>query len=317
MLLWPLEQLYRLILRLRNFYHNLFKLPSVHIPIVVVGNITVGGSGKTPAVLALALALMAKGLKVGVISRGYKGLQTKKVIAVSPNTSFTACGDECVLLARRLDCPVYACAKRIKAARQLIANHNVDVILSDDGLQHPMPRSVEIAVVDARTGFGNGHCLPVGPLREPLARLKKVSLLLLNEMNLIGGDVVRTIPKPFYKMKLKAMKIVKLSDNQQMTPTKWRQKNSKIHAVAGIAQPDNFFAVLTKQGFSIIPHRFADHHPFTRAELSFADDLPILMTEKDAMRCGAYEDMNIWFLRLETQLDKELVTQMLNRLNGG
>lgn len=313
---WPLEQLYRLIFRVRKSFYSLFKLPNIHVPIVVVGNITVGGSGKTPAVIALASALMAQGLKVGVVSRGYKGLETRKVVAVSPQTDFLACGDECVLLARHIDCPVYACAKRIKAVRQLIADHNIDVIISDDGLQHHMPRAVEIVVVDARGGFGNGHCLPVGPLREPLTRLGRVGMLLLNEINLIGDEKPLSLPSPNYKMKLKTTRLVRLNDQKETNLTRWQRAHNKVHAVTGIAQPDNFFALLEKLGFDIIPHRFRDHHPFTRAELGFGDQLPIVMTEKDAVRCEDYEDMNIWFVRLEAQLEKKLVTQVLNRLNA-
>jgi len=315
-LFWPFEQLYKLIFKTRKSLYNLFKLPNIHVPIVVVGNITVGGNGKTPAVIALASALMARGLKVGVISRGYKGLETNKVVAVSSQTNFLACGDECVLLARHLNCPVYACAKRIKAVRQLIADHNIDVVISDDGLQHHMPRAVEIAVVDARTGFGNGHCLPVGPLREPLTRLSRVGILLLNEINLIGDEKPLSLPKLAYKMKLKSKRLVKLNDHQETSLTRWQHKHNRVHAATGIAQPDNFFSLLEKFGFDIIPHRFRDHHPFTRDELDFGDRLPILMTEKDAVRCQGYKDMNIWFVRLEAQLEKKLVTQVLNKLNA-
>ena len=317
----PFEQLYKLLLAIRNFYHSLFKQLSIHIPIVVVGNITVGGSGKTPAVIALSLVLMERGLRVGIISHGYKGTRIRKGMEVLSQSDFTLCGDESVLLARKTKCPVYVCSKRVRAAQMLLADHSVDVILSDDGLQHySLPRSVEMAVVDARTGFGNGHCLPAGPLREPLLRLKRTNFTIVNEINLISAKdnmlSLAQLPVTTYSMKMRKSTIAKLNNQKQVRVAVWRKKYGKVHAIAGIAHPDNFFTLLYHLNIEFIPHVFPDHHIFTRAELTFDEELPILMTEKDGVRCEDFKDMDIWVFQLEAKLDKKLVAALLNKLNA-
>lgn len=319
----PLEQIYKIWVLLHSY--RLFKRAAIHIPIVVVGNITVGGSGKTPAVIALARILVKKGLRVGLISRGYKGIRTGEGMQVLPQSDFVLCGDEAVLLARRTHCPICICKHRNKAVRMLLAEHSVDVVISDDGLQHhALPRQVEIAVLDARIGFGNKHCLPVGPLREPLARLKQVDFLLVNRMNV---DSKR--PRHGYKgeevaaayqgtMSLRKMWITDIHNGEKMSWARWKRKYAQgpVHAVAGIAQPDNFFALLKRQEVDIIPHIFPDHHHFRRRELSFATAAPIIMTEKDAVRCEAYKDLNIWVLRLETSINDTMIRLLLSKLNA-
>ena len=319
----PLESLYKWIVRTRRYFYGLFVPPLPTIPVLVVGNITLGGSGKTPTVIALANILMKKGLNVGIIGRGYKGSEAYKGMRVFPQSDFNLCGDEAVLLARRTNCPVFVCSDRNKAIRLLQTEQSVDLIISDDGLQHyALPRNMEIAVMDAKTGVGNGHCLPVGPLREPLVRLSQTDLLLINRINKDSTqqeEWEKQISHPCRAaLCLRDISLRNLNTAATLAKALWKKRYGKkeVHAVAAIAHPENFFSLLRKEGFRIIPHSFADHYAFRRQDLSFAESEPILMTEKDAIRCETYKDLNIWVVELDTFIDGDIVPLLLANLNG-
>ena len=298
-------------------------------PIIVVGGLTVGGAGKTPAVIGLAESLMQRGLKAGIISRGYKGGATRKNgMRVNRHSEAVAVGDEPLLLARRTDCPVYVHPLRAQAASNLTRECNPDLILSDDGLQHyAMHRSLEIAVLDAVGGVGNGHCLPAGPLREPLSRLKKVDYILLNCLNL-GEDAIN--PKlsrllasnedKIYRMTLKKIYLRRAGTTEVKTIAQWKKlyAGKKVRAVCGIAQPWNFFDTLKQNNFVCEAHSFPNHHKFRPEDLNFATagskPTPIIITEKDAVKCEHFGISDLWILCREVRIDARLIRAILRRL---
>lgn len=320
----PLEFIYKLLWRARRAYYKA-RPPrtKIHLPVIVVGGITVGGAGKTPAVIMLATGLMQRGLKVGIVSRGYKGRVARRDgMEVNRRSQAGESGDEPLLLARRTGCPVYVHPDRNWALRQLVMNHNLDVILSDDGLQHyAMRRDVEIAVVDAGSGLGNGHCLPAGPLREPPSRLSQVDYLLVNYLNYADDDrPVQFLPSTIaklYKMILKRIYLRRVGEKTTRTIAQWQKmyRGRKIHAVAGIAQPHHFFTTLARAGLTFERQIFANHHSYQRADLAFAKGAPIILTEKDAVKCENFTDLDLWVFCREVKVDKELITSILGQLS--
>lgn len=278
-----------------------FKMHRLSVPIIIVGNITVGGTGKTPLVIRLVEFLRAQGYRPGVVSRGYGGSAHIPQI-VGPESDTCAAGDEAVLMARRCACPVMVGKDRVAAARALTAQ--CDVIVSDDGLQHyGLGRDVEIAVVDGVRRFGNGLCLPAGPLREPVARLKKVDMVVVNGGGAGPGE---------FSMHLEPLSLRNLRDETSAPPDTF--KTGVAHAVAAIGHPRRFFDTLRAQGYSIIEHAFPDHHPFAPADLDFADDRPVLMTEKDAVKCKRFAKPNYWYLPVQAKLDAAFDNRLLQLL---
>lgn len=264
--------------------------------IIVVGNLTVGGAGKTPFVSWLAQRCLDKNLKVGIISRGYGRKNEADFVEVAINSNVNEVGDEALMLKRQTLCPVAISADRSEAARYLQGAYDLDVIISDDGLQHyALPRKYEIVIIDSERQFGNGWCLPAGPLREPVSRLKKSDLVVSN------GD------NAAYEMQYKShfKNAVSLGDNQQEKSVK-DFKGSKLHAVAGIGNPKRFFTMLEKAGLDVIPHAFADHHAFKQSDLEFDDNLPIIMTEKDAVKCKDIAVKNTWYLPISVVANDKL-----------
>ncbi len=341
-LLLPLEWLYKFLAYCSFIYHTkIRRRPSIDVPILVVGNITTGGAGKTPAVITLAHELSDKGLKVGIISRGYKRTNSEKgkmkareVMEVLVNHRAEESGDEPLLLAQRSGCPVFVCANRYLAARKLVANHNIDVIISDDGLQHyAMRRNIELAVVDASTGFGNLHCLPVGPLREPRTRLRRVDFILMNLINLEKGEQIKPeLPSgraPTFSMEYNGSSCIQLNpnlgngSNKEISIAQWKEmhKGKTIHAVAGIARPQNFFSLLERNGISFIPHEFNNHHKFKPNDINFGADSIVIMTEKDAVKCNYFAMDNpknyLWALRINASIDEKLIKAILGLLADG
>ena len=320
----PFEFVYKLLWRARRAYYKARPARTkIHLPVIVVGGITVGGAGKTPAVIMLATGLMQRGLKVGIVSRGYKGSAARRDgMEVNRRSQASEGGDEPLLLARRTGCPVYVHPDRNWALRQLVMNHNLDVILSDDGLQHyAMRRDVEIAVVDAGSGLGNGHCLPAGPLREPPSRLSQVDYLLVNYLNHADDDrsvqfLPATIAK-IYKMTLKRIYLRRVGEKTTRTVAQWQKmyRGRNIHAVAGIAQPHHFFTTLERAGLTFERQIFANHHSYRRADLAFAKGTPIILTEKDAVKCENFTDLDLWVFCREVKIDKELITSILGQLS--
>jgi tetraacyldisaccharide 4'-kinase len=262
------------------------------IPVIVVGNLTVGGTGKTPLVISIAEFLAKNGWVPGVISRGYGGTATAPraaTIAADPGEV----GDEPVLIARRAGCPVWVGPDRVQVAAVLRREEpKVNVLISDDGLQHyRLRRDLEIAVVGS---FGNGFLLPAGPLREPRSRLKTVDWVVTTNLE---GDTVH-----------------RMADSRERQPLK-AFAGKKVHAVAGIGDPERFFSYLAAAGVNVVPHPFPDHHPFTPKDLEFGDEAPVLMTEKDAVKLRSASRPNWWVLPVAAKLDPAFGAWLLGRLD--
>lgn len=276
----------------------------VAVPVIVIGNLTVGGTGKTPLVAAMALRLLARGLRPGIAARGYGGRVRRGARRVTPESDPREVGDEPVLLARNTGCPVAVAPRRVEAA-ELLIEAGTNVVICDDGLQHyALARDAEIAVVDAARGYGNRWLLPAGPLREPLARLAKTDLLLRQG---VGGDfeLVPGAARP-------------LAGAGQARPLE-SFAGERVHAVAGIGDPERFFDMLRAAGLEVVPHPFPDHHAFREEDLRFQDDDAVLMTEKDAVKCTAFAGGRHWYLPVTARLNEVAATRLddlLSRIPG-
>jgi len=306
-LLWPVGLLFLVAVCVRRLLYILRILKSSHpgIPVIVVGNLTVGGSGKTPLVIWIAEFLKSKGWSPGIVSRGY-GAQIAVPRAATVASDAAEVGDEPILLSRRSGCPVWVGADRVRVAALLRAAHeDVNLLILDDGLQHyAMRRDLEIAVVDAR-GFGNGFPLPAGPLREPQARLRGVDAVVSHESPIKG-----------FAMRLDGDTVHRMIDARERQPLK-AFAGQRVHAVAGIGDPNRFFLHLGKAGIKVLPHPFPDHHPFTPQDLEFGDGLPVLLTEKDAVKLRSVAQPHWWVLPVSAQLDPAFGPWLLSRLAPG
>lgn len=276
------------------------EVASLPVPVVVVGNISVGGTGKTPFVIWLVEQLREWGCTPGVISRGYGGRAKAWPQIVRADSDPRLVGDEPVLIASRLGCPFHAGPDRVAAARALLkSNPEVDVIVSDDGLQHyRLPRALEICMVDGRRGFGNGWRLPAGPLREPPGRLDSVGLVVVN-----GGSRYPECRAPVIGMQLGVQQAVPLGGGAAVALERFRGR--RVHAVAGIGDPSRFFASLTRYGIELVMHPFPDHHAYSAKDLQFEEALPVLMTEKDAVKCRGFADERLWSVPAVPQVAPE------------
>jgi tetraacyldisaccharide 4'-kinase len=279
------------------------------VPVIVVGNIAVGGTGKTPLTIGLLKQLQSRGYSVGVVSRGY-GSQAKQFpFFVTAETPANLSGDEPKLIARATGCPLVIDPDRPAAIRALLQQHSVDLIISDDGLQHyAMARDIEIAVIDGQRLFGNGFCLPAGPLREPISRLESVDFIVVN-----GGASDSLAGKTAHTMTLKAGELMRLSDSVSVAAGDWPYSR-QVHAVAGIGNPTRFFQTLRGLGFDPIEHAFADHHPYTADDLAFDDDLPIVMTEKDAVKVAPLVLERCWSLPVEAELPEVFIAALIHKI---
>ena len=305
----PLAGLYALLSAANRALAKPTRLP---VPVVVVGNITVGGAGKTPLTLWLANQLQARGWHPGIVSRGY-GRSDDSVRAVLPDSQPEDVGDEPLLLARRSRVPVWVGRSRAAAGEALLAAHpEVDVVLCDDGLQHyALARDVELAVFDAR-GVGNGWRLPVGPLRESLARLATVDAVIGN--GLAVGAV--SSPKPSFAMTLRPGTFYRLDDPAQTCEAAALRSRGRLHALAGIGNPQRFFATLAGLGLVCEAHPFPDHHRYGAADLAFARGGILLMTEKDAVKCANLTLGETWVLPVEAELPSALIDLIVEKLRG-
>ena len=307
-LLLPLNLLFIGLSGWRRWRTRPVKLP---VPVVVVGNITVGGAGKTPLTLWLARQLTARGLRPGIVSRGY-GSEGGAPRPVRADSSPEDVGDEPLLLARRAGVPVFVGRDRSAAGRALLAAHpDVNVILCDDGLQHyRLGRDVELAVFDAR-GIGNGWRLPLGPLREPLARLLRVDAVVCNG----GVAPAFHMPQPRFDMALRPARFHRLDD-----PAVTRDANDlqgkPLHALAGIGDPRRFFRTLESLGLEFEAHPFPDHYAYSPEDLGFSAHGVLLMTEKDAVKCTHLKLGETWVLPVEAELSPGLVELILEKING-
>ncbi|MDW8469945.1 MAG: tetraacyldisaccharide 4'-kinase [Burkholderiales bacterium] len=284
----------------------------VPVPVVVVGNLTVGGAGKTPLVAWLARFLAAHGRRPGIVARGWGG-GARAPREASAGSDPAEVGDEPVLLARLAGCPVWIGRRRADACRALLARYPAcDVIVADDGLQHyALARDLELCVVEAR-GLGNRFLLPAGPLREPLARLRTVDALI--EHGALPPAVSALAPRRF-AMRLEGAELVQLGAPGERRPAA-SFRGRRVHAVAGIGDPQRFFAQLAAFGIEVVPHAFPDHHPFAPADLAFDDDLPVVMTEKDAVKCERFAGPRHWVFPVRAALDSAFGAWLLERLGG-
>ena len=316
--LLPVSWLFRALVAVRRFLYRRKILPSLAlpVPVIVVGNLTVGGSGKTPLVLWLAERLRERGRHPGIISRGYGG-DADTIRPVLPDSDAAQVGDEPLLLARRSGVPVFVGRDRVAAGSALLAAHpECDVLVSDDGLQHyRLDRCVEIAVFDRR-GMGNGCLLPAGPLREPACRLAGVTAVVCN------GGVAVPAPAgvPHFSMHLVGQRFVALVDRRK-TCSAADLKEKTLHALAGIGDPSRFFAQLAGLGLEFSEHPFPDHRVYSAEDLSFARDGVLLMTEKDAVKCAGLSLSEAWVLPVDARIDdapdgSSLLDMILEKLNG-
>jgi tetraacyldisaccharide 4'-kinase len=309
----PLSWLFGLTVRLRRaaYERGWFRSERLQRPVIVVGNLTVGGSGKTPLVIWLCARLRAEGLSPGIVLRGYGGAAARgsSPLRVEPDSDPDLVGDEALLLRRRTGEPVAVCRQRVRAAK-LLLDAGVNVIVSDDGLQHlAMARNFEIAVVDAERGFGNGYLLPAGPLREPRQRIDQVDAVVLNGVG--ATDQAQTVRGAF-SMSLVGDKLVPLSGGDPCALASFA--GQRVHAVAGIGNPQRFFATLRAAGLVVVEHPFPDHHRYRDAQIQFADGLPVLMTEKDAVKCRKLGGPNHWFLPVAAKLADADAAALMARL---
>ena len=298
-LLKPLESIYRLLAFLDK-RSSLAKQIVHSVPVIVVGNISVGGTGKTPLVIYVAKLLQEAGYKPGIVTRGYGGKTTDWPVLVNPDSNPSDFGDEPVLMAQRSHVPVVAGPDRNADIETILKHNKVNIIISDDGLQHyRLKRDIEVAVIDGERGLGNQYCLPAGPLREPPVRLKQCDFVVVNEL----------FAEAEYSMQLCADQIHRLNSEYQQPLSQWQ--GSRVHAVTGIGNPARFFRMLEQLGLDVIHHAFPDHHAFSFGDIDFADDFPVLMTEKDAVKCRSFAKDHHWFIPVSASVNKEFTTELL------
>ena len=309
LILFPLSLVFRLLVALRrDMYRNgMLASEQLLLPVIVIGNITVGGTGKTPLTLALAQQLAERGWHPLIVSRGFGGT-AQRPQQVSGASNPLEVGDEPLLMARRNICPVWIGRDRAKAARTALQAHpQCNVVLCDDGLQHyRLQRDAEIAVIDGERRFGNGRMLPAGPLREPESRLRDVDAVVVNGGAAAAGQ---------YPMRLSGERFYSLLDPGNNVGAE-HFRNKKNHAVAGIGDPQRYFRHLETLGIPFTPHPFPDHHPYRATDLSFIDCDAILLTEKDAVKCAAFADQRYWVLRVDAQIDPALTEHILRKIES-
>jgi tetraacyldisaccharide 4'-kinase len=287
------------------------------VPVIVVGNVTAGGTGKTPVCLALAKYFTDKGSKVVLVSRGYGGQAERYPLLVAANTDPAVAGDEAVLLAQQSGCAVVVDPQRVRAVQYAERELQAQLIISDDGLQHhPLQGWVELAVVDGSRGLGNGLLLPAGPLREPATRLASVDAVVST------GALAQPLsaqPRQLFVAQLAANHLVNLGSGERLGIGEWQARRAgdkRVHAVAGIGNPQRFFTSLQQQGFVIMPHAFDDHHAYVADDLAFADQAPVVMTSKDAVKCRRFAQPHWWALEVEPQLPPDFFAAIETLLNG-
>lgn len=293
------------------------------VPVIVVGNISVGGTGKTPLVTALVRELQRRGYKPGIISRGFGVESGDYPMQVTSDTDPAEAGDEPVMLARQLGVPLVVDVDRVKAAQFLCSQSDCDLIIADDGLQHyNLQRHIELLVLDGDRLLGNRLCLPAGPLREPPERMNSVDMILVNTNNIsvsvsaeeVGISLGRNLPGPkkeLYYFSLEPSTPVSVAGiSQQILET------GRVHGVAGIGNPKRFFNTLRSLGFDVIEHPFPDHYAFTPDDITFNDGLPVIMTAKDAVKCREFADERHWYLPVTTHLSDSCIEQLVEMIEA-
>ena len=321
----PVSWLFRLLVAIRRFAYRagLLKSTAVGVPVIIIGNLSVGGTGKTPLVLALVDALAARGMKCGIVTRGYHrhsdAAMNNAIRVVPAGAQSVVVSDEATLLANRSGVPVYAAANRVDAAETLLRNHRqVDVIVSDDGLQHyALQRDIEICVIDGTRGLGNGALLPAGPLREPASRLGAVDAVVVNRngRNADAADV--SLPIPAFDMTLANELFINLKTQRRVDIKDALAifRDRRVHALAGTGNPQRFFAHLA--GLGVKPSStaaFPDHYDYRAGDMPGNEAEIILMTEKDAVKCSAFADERMWFMRVDAVVPNDFIEFVMQKL---
>jgi tetraacyldisaccharide 4'-kinase len=326
LLLYPLSLLYQFVVFIRRLCYKFscFKSHTFPVPIIIVGNITVGGNGKTPLIIYLLEEFKKKGYKPGVVSRGYGAinpdLDSGGCIIVDMTQTAKSQGDEPWMIANKTSCPVVIGRKRSHAVELLLKEFDCDIVLSDDGLQHyAMSRDIEICVVDTSKNFGNRLCLPAGPLREPESRLKEVDYIVYHQTNKLTNHTLSiaessmTTSTTISTMQLTFDQCYHLTTHETIGLADLKQ--TTIHAIAGIASPQRFFIQLEQAGFKIIEHPFSDHYQYQLSDLEFNDSLPIIMTEKDAVKCNHFNLENCYYFSVKADVSENLIMNIIKKLS--
>ena len=320
-ILYPIELVYLFIIFFRKklYEYKIFKTYKFNVPIIVIGNITVGGTGKTPLVIYIANYLKSQGFKPAIVTRGYKSKCKIVSYVVTKNSDPDVFGDEPILIANNTDSPVIIGKNRVASIQFLLKNFDINIIICDDGLQHyKLARDLEIVMIDGERFFGNGHCLPIGPLREPINKLNTVDLIVLNNNmvdarnneqseQLLNNNINNAIlnnQKNKYISNLVPEKIYNLT-NPSIVKTPADFGGMSVHAVSGIGNNQRFFNLLQALGIKIINHEFLDHHKYQEKDLCFNDGLPVIMTEKDAVKCIKFAKDNFWCLSVKVKFNLE------------
>ncbi|MGZ4955317.1 MAG: tetraacyldisaccharide 4'-kinase [Methylobacter sp.] len=304
--LMPLGFLFSDFVKFRKFLYRIgvLKKHTLPVPVIVIGNITVGGTGKTPLIICLAELLKSEGIKPGIISRGYGGQAESWPQWVDANSMAEQVGDEAILIAKQTGCPMAVGPLRVAAAKLLLEKSDCDVILSDDGLQHyALNRDIEIAVIDGERRFGNSYCLPAGPLREPIERLQSVDFIVVNGEKTEDNEIT---------MQITGNTAVNLVTGEQKPLQEFTA--TACHALAGIGNPDRFFKLLESAGLTCKTHSFSDHYKFQRSDISFLDSEPVLMTEKDAVKCLTFAGSQHWYVPVKAVPEAGFSEQLLKLL---
>ena len=306
LLLLPLSAVFLLISFIRKtlYQFNFLKSFKLKIPVIVIGNITSGGTGKTPLIIYLANELKKNGYRPGIISRGY-GSKSEGVMEVSQKSDVAEAGDEPMLIQKHTHLPVFVSKDRVLAAKTLVKKYaKTDVILSDDGIQHyRLRRDLEVLVIDGTRKFGNGYLLPAGPLREFRSKLKTVDVIVCNHKKVIDGS---------YLMKYKGHLLINLKTNKKIHLNNLSLKN--IHAIAGIGNPDRFFDYLKTFNIVFNSSTFQDHYKFSKKDFRDMNDKNIIMTEKDAVKCQQFSRNNFWYLPVIAEVDSKFTDVILKKL---
>ena len=291
--------------RRRKYLKGVSETHKSEVPVIVVGNLTIGGTGKTPLVKYIASELLSLGYKPGLVSRGYGG-KFKETLLVSDQTPVKQTGDEAQILAT-LNLPFYIDKSRVRAVKAITDNHDCDIIISDDGLQHyKMNRDIEIVVIDGKRRFGNNLTFPAGPLRESKTRLKSVDFIVNNSGPTDEGE---------YLMSISPSRFVHLKSGKSYPIEDWPM-HKQVHAVAGLGNPGRFFDLLARLGFDIIRHPFQDHHNFHEQDIHYLDHLPIVMTEKDASKCKDFDNNKIWYLTIEADVSDKFINELDSKIKS-
>ena len=314
--LWPFSFLFGVIVSIRKSIFSVNIRPACFTtPVVVVGNLTMGGTGKTPFVINLANYLVEQGFSPGIVSRGYGGSSVSYPLLVGIDENPTNSGDEPLLIARRTNCPVVVDPDRASAVKHLISSSDIDIVISDDGLQHyQMYRDLEICMVDGDRLFGNSFCFPAGPLREPIDRIETVDFVVMNgsASNAVNSST------PMAQMLMRPKSLVNLLTGE-IKPFSGAPFNigNNLQAVCAIGNPERFYKMLEELPYSLTQYSFPDHYQFKSEDFNtelISEHHPVVMTEKDAIKCTDFATNNFWYVDTETDISDEFYPRLLKNI---